>query len=481
MTGSEKAPLVCVKDPAPPWKRFSILIIVLTISLTLGLPSWYLTTSVERAELPVGEIETLNEKYLDNVEYAIPVKIIDLPNTLTGIINETQELINSRLKDSKVSITLLGGDTTVENPSNVYKLKLIMNEDEDQMMVSPYNDKTISLFITPHIIKNNLTTDLISRVLLDTVFKKEITDRATKVSDKLKFPFSDNYKISINFLNSGSKSFDNTGGILQRSIENFESFLNTLKPLANFTIEFQELWYENRIQTIGEHESNGYTIIEDTSMFIDYSDWGLDQDVELKPIINLNLYLPEDEKIRIANSNRNSFIIPQWGGVVIINNDEVLDYPKLNEVFEIFAFQILKLLGISTEAEESLFYRIDEAIRRQTIENIDATLKNFQSLITVINKLKTIPIPLQAVDEVEESVSKIKESIAHLEKLSWLEAYKASTEALAFSSSAFFHKDMVQQAYFPEEHKMAVYSPLLGPFITILTMALIRAVRELRK
>lgn len=89
MTGSEKAPLVCVKDPAPPWKRFSILIIVLTISLTLGLPSWYLTTSVERAELPVGEIETLNEKYLDNVEYAIPVKIIDLPNTLTGIINET--------------------------------------------------------------------------------------------------------------------------------------------------------------------------------------------------------------------------------------------------------------------------------------------------------------------------------------------------------------------------------------------------------
>lgn len=67
-----------------------------------------------------------------------------------------------------------------------------------------------------------------------------------------------------------------------------------------------------------------------------------------------------------------------------------------------------------------------------------------------------------------------------MQSLNWLGAYRHSTRALKLSNNAFFHKDMVQQAYFPEEHKMAVYSPLLGPFVTIVVMALVRGVKELR-
>lgn len=41
-----------------------------------------------------------------------------------------------------------------------------------------------------------------------------------------------------------------------------------------------------------------------------------------------------------------------------------------------------------------------------------------------------------------------------------------------------FWKMMVQQMYFPQEHKIAVYMPLLGPILIVMTMGLLRVVKE---
>jgi phosphatidylinositol glycan class S len=464
-------------------RRFSIILVLLLTAIIIGFPAWYLTTSVERSKLPIEEIDLLNQLYLNNVNYEIPVEIIDLPITLNGLIEETQELLNSKLSKSNTKIKLLKENNLEIEDLNIYKLKLIMNEDEDKLIVSPNKDKLIRLFITPNVIKNGLVGDLISRVLTDSIFNLEINESLNKQKNIIKFPFTNDYKISINFLHSGNKILDlnDDNELIKKALNNFQNFIQSLKSFANFTIEFQELWYEKRILTNDEYKVDNKTIIKDTSMFIDYSDWGLDQDVELNPIINLNLYLPDNEKIIIENSIKNSFIIPQWGGVIISNDDEKIDYNKLNEIFDIFAFQILKLIGINTDSDKSLFYRIDEMIRIQTVENIKESLKNFQSLIKLSNQLETIPIPLETVEEIKESIEKVHLSINKLQQLNWLDAYKSSIIALKLSNNAFFHKDMVQQAYFPEEHKMAVYSPLLGPFATISILALIRGIKEMKK
>jgi phosphatidylinositol glycan class S len=51
---------------------------------------------------------------------------------------------------------------------------------------------------------------------------------------------------------------------------------------------------------------------------------------------------------------------------------------------------------------------------------------------------------------------------------------------LAFhdSEKAFFDKSMVGQVYFPDEHKVAVYLPLLGPVGVPLAVALLREFRR---
>lgn len=467
-----------VKEVADSNTRFSIIIILLLTSIIVGLPSWYFTTSVERATLPIEEMTSLSEEYFNNVNYEIPVQIIDIPNPLDGLISESQELIDKKLKDSKVGIKLYKNDQF----ESYYKLKLILNEDYDSLTVSPYSDRLIKLFITPGIISNGLVSDLISRVLIDNVFKFEIESIDNNRKNIVKFPFSDNYKVSINFLHSNNEIFKLNNDTLEKVMRNFQNFVKSLELFAKFTIEFQELWYENRLITKDEYKVDDITYIKDPSMLIDYSDWGLDQDVELDPIINLNLYLPDDEKLIIENSSKNSFIIPQWGGVVILNEEEAetLDYDKLNEIFDIFAFQLLKLIGVDTDSNKSLFYRIDELTRIQTIDNINNSLINFKSLIKLVNQLDTIPIPLQSVNEINQSLIHIKDCLKELEQLDWIKAHQTSTLALKLSNNAFFHKDMVQQAYFPEKHKMAVYSPLLGPFVTIVVLALIRGIKEVR-
>lgn len=462
--------------------RFYIIVVLLITTLLIGLPSWILTTSVERAQLPIDDIAALNQKYLNNISYQIPVQLIDIPDYLNGALEEIQNVINEKLLNSKVQIKLF--DNIIDIP-NVYKFQIVLNEEIDAVFISDDDDRLIKLCITLNSIEHRMVSELIARSLVDGVFQTEIlkvnsTNKAKKI---IEFPFNINYKISLNFLHSGNQMLDfgdDDESILNKSIKNFQSFINLLSPYANFTIELQEMWFEKRVETDGEYVQDGVIYITDTSMFIDYSEWGLDQDVELDPIINLNLYLPDNKKILIEKSNRNSFLIPQWGGVVIVNEDEFLDYDKLNEVFDIFAFQILKFLGIDTNPDYNLFYKIDERIRMQTVENINQSLENYESLLKLISQLETISIPLQTVEEINDSIEKVKETISHFEKLDWLEAYKASTDALQLSNVAFFHKDMLSQAYFPEEHKMAVYSPLLGPFVTIVTLSLIRAFKELR-
>ena len=52
-------------------------------------------------------------------------------------------------------------------------------------------------------------------------------------------------------------------------------------------------------------------------------------------------------------------------------------------------------------------------------------------------------------------------------------------EAYADSEKAFFEKSMVGQVYFPDEHKVAVYLPLLGPIGVPLVVGLVRELKQM--
>jgi phosphatidylinositol glycan class S len=53
--------------------------------------------------------------------------------------------------------------------------------------------------------------------------------------------------------------------------------------------------------------------------------------------------------------------------------------------------------------------------------------------------------------------------------------------AEAEAERAFFEKSMVGQLYFPDEHKLAVYIPLLGPVGVPLLLGLLNEIKAWRK
>lgn len=148
----EKAKLDAVASAvADTRKRFSIIVVLLLTALIIGVPLWYFTTSVERATLPIDEITALNEEYWNNIKYEIPVRLVEIPDPLSGFIDESQDLLNEKLKDSNVKIKLFKNehlDAGVDEKL-VYDLRLILSEEEDKFMVSPFSDRLIKVFVTP--------------------------------------------------------------------------------------------------------------------------------------------------------------------------------------------------------------------------------------------------------------------------------------------------------------------------------------------
>ena len=60
-------------------------------------------------------------------------------------------------------------------------------------------------------------------------------------------------------------------------------------------------------------------------------------------------------------------------------------------------------------------------------------------------------------------------------------ALQYSSKALELASRAFFNPDMVALLYFPPEHKVAVYTPLLAPVGVVLVVAVLREVSAMRR
>ena len=60
-------------------------------------------------------------------------------------------------------------------------------------------------------------------------------------------------------------------------------------------------------------------------------------------------------------------------------------------------------------------------------------------------------------------------------------ALSNSADAIARASRAFFNPGMLALLYFPPEHNLAVYTPLLAPIAVPLIVSVLREIRDWRK
>jgi phosphatidylinositol glycan class S len=99
------------------------------------------------------------------------------------------------------------------------------------------------------------------------------------------------------------------------------------------------------------------------------------------------------------------------------------------------------------------------------------------ALVRLTNKLESIAIPRSVATSVDETLHHLTQACSNLRAGSYQAALEHARTAEAEAEKAFFEPSMVGQVYFPDEHKVAVYVPLLGPMAVPLVMS---ALKELK-
>lgn len=256
--------------------------------------------------------------------------------------------------------------------------------------------------------------------------------------------------------------------------------LELLTPIHNFTIDTQvQLYAIPGVQ-------NQVLSKEDLSSFINAAEWPLSPSIGGAPTINFIVFIGNQTIMTgpLGNSEgaehtSQSWLIPQWGTVYLLPlslDTTHVSMAELKQPMLTFTSHLLSLTG--TPQSGSLPLRLSTLSRIRSADLLLRASSTLGSLARLAMALPSISIP----ESVAEGVSK---TISHLrlacETLGGPEGLEHARIAEAEAERAFFEKSMVGQLYFPDEHKLAVYLPLLGPIAVPLLMGLLNELKAWKK
>ncbi|KAH0537486.1 hypothetical protein FGG08_005704 [Glutinoglossum americanum] len=259
--------------------------------------------------------------------------------------------------------------------------------------------------------------------------------------------------------------------------------LDSLSPISNFTIDTQVQLYASFSPSVRDPEFdpeiNAWTLrTEDLSGFINAAEWPLSPSIGRAPTVNFVLYVPARERspLVVRENGGNSWLVPQWGGVMILNppasNDTSapqtstpqthLSDSVLRPALLTFSHQLLSLLG-TPQSPSSLPLRLLTLTRLRSASLLLSASSTLGSLARLTLALPSISIPRTVAESVDRTLSHLHDACLDLRDGRFQRALENARIAEGEAERGFFEKSMVGQVYFPDEHKVAVYLPLLGP------------------
>lgn len=266
--------------------------------------------------------------------------------------------------------------------------------------------------------------------------------------------------------------------------------LGSLSPISNFTIDSQVQLYASFSPSIRQpefdQERKAWTLQkEDLGGFINAAEWPLSPSIGAGPTVNFILYVPDPSHspLLIAENGGTSWLVPQWGGIQILNlpsssdqstyTTSTLTKEDLAPAMQIFSNQLLSFLGLP-DSPASLPLKLSTLTRLHTTSLLSSASSTLGALARLTNSLTSIAIPDSVARSVSTTLTRLDATCSDLKDGRFASALENARIAEKEAESAFFERSMVGQVYFPEEHKVAVYLPLLGPVAVPLIMSVIK-------
>lgn len=280
------------------------------------------------------------------------------------------------------------------------------------------------------------------------------------------FRYADTYHLTFSLFTAGPAP--STWDIESALNTYVEPVLDVLRPIHNFTIDTQvQLYAAPGVQS-------DVLAKDDLASFINAAEWPLSPSIGGAPTINFVLYTGNQTVAVSETETSQSWLIPQWGAVYLLPPPPTSHLPAESLKTPLLAFtsHLLSLLG--TPEKGTLPLRLSTHARTRSLDLLLRASSTLGALARLSLNLPSISIPRSVADGVTASLHHLRLACADLASPA---ALQHSRIAESEAERAFFEKSMVGQLYFPDEHKVAVYLPLLGPVGVPLVMGLLREVK----
>ncbi|CAL1699248.1 unnamed protein product [Somion occarium] len=441
----------------------------------LAVPLWWKYTSIDRLSLPEARVQSVATH---------PAEVVAA---------DVSKLLGEDLKDvDSVSIDFVSKSTP-----DTYQVRLHNNVDHTSLI-----GRQLSIGMLP---EDDDESIQMSRLRLASILRHMLVPpppRATSSTQRV-VKYSPRYRLAFTLLNEDSAtgkaaiSWD-----LQQSMGQYLGpSLDRFKVLHNFTVESQIQFHAPLAFAPKTVEHEGKTVHglthEDLTVFVNSAEWTLSSSVSNDPVLHFVLFVPSANHTPLhildnegKPSDSNAFILPQWGGIVIVNRPlPHLSSAALKRPFETFRAQLLALLGVpelppadikSDHPESFSDWQLDALIRQRTGENVKDSQETLESIVKLVNQIQNMPVGKDVKGDVQSALDALERAF-EVGSSSAARALQYSAEALKLSSRAFFNPNNLGLLYFPAEHKYAVYTPLFASVAAPLVAAVIRELLAWRR
>ncbi|RAK92206.1 hypothetical protein BO79DRAFT_235521 [Aspergillus costaricaensis CBS 115574] len=499
--------------------RFKVIAAFWAVIIFLGFPIWWKTTSIYRASLPVPEmIDWADGKTCRPVfPLEIRVETPSLPDVdAQNLLRSTQHTLDDLNEFSAHHLRLKLSNEDPDQPpaadaaDTALTVRLLPQDDLASPRAALHHDTTqLDVFYPPSQIpppsasNSPLSTfiadelqllfaeekAIIAQVLSDNNIPGAPTspDLAESVTRRLRrsMKYADTYHLAFSLFTPGAtpSSWD-----IQAAVHDYITpVLDAFSPISNFTVDTQVQLYATSSPTAPPPEydetHSAWTLKkDDLSAFINAAEWPLSPSIGPGPTINFILYIPSPSQspLVVKDSLATSWIIPQWGGVFLLNppnHPTHLTKETLGPAFMTFSHQLLTLLG-TPSTPPPLPLRLQTLTRVRAASLLLSASSTMGSLARLTESLPQIPIPATVATSVSTTLSHLSSACDHLRHGQFQAALASARVAEGEAERSFFEKSMVGQMYFPDEHKVAVYLPLLGPVGVPLIVGLLKEVKK---
>ncbi|SCU88962.1 LAMI_0D11936g1_1 [Lachancea mirantina] len=464
----------------------------------VGVPLWYKLTAIYRAPLPVKYIEAVHENLHSDVHVTVPVYVRSDTYTFPDVHDAVQVQVNELLRSKQGPVTwslqVLPFDNTTVDPELDHVVTLVLDDDIGFTIL--YDSKETIVFFNDETVASNDVPFFVAQTLVEHTFELEWRkfSSSTGANDQnsMAIEYSPNVHLSLSLLTGDGRPVAwDIEPVLQQYFTPLREFL---APLVNFTVDTDIVQVNDlKLASLRGATSPSW---HDLSHAIDLSELSTTNYYKERSVLHLAIVFPSAAAGELDFINATtihpwqSFLVPQWG-VLMLNRKPLDDNTRITEsylkpVIYSFSRELLQLLGLTSGNEDlSTPYVTMESFQRMTIlKNLEKSIDTLWSLVKLTQQFPQMAVPREVLDDVTAALD-LRLKIVHLlndpckgGRSTWNEALHLSNELLALCEKAFFHKEMVQQNFFPQEHKIAVYLPLLGPLTVIMLTGFINAFRK---